>query len=162
MSADPVDQLVDSWRAEVPDLDTSAMATIARLNRSRALAMQAVEAALTEAGSSLADFDVLAALRRQGAPYRLTPSRIAESLMLSASGTTSRVDRLERAGLVERVADPDNRRTMPVQLTATGFAEAERLVRLVVETEAHVMGALSVDERAHLDRLLAALAAGQA
>ncbi len=161
MSSDPVDQLVESWRAEVPGLDISAMATIARLNRTRALAMRAVESALSAEGSSLADFDVLATLRRQGAPYRLTPTRIAESLMLSASGTTSRVDRLAEAGLVERVADPENRRIMPVQLTASGFAESERLVRLVVDAETRVVAALSADERAHLDRLLATLAAGQ-
>ncbi len=157
---DPVERLAAQWRHELADLDTAAMVTLARLNRVRALVIQQVEHALTAAGSSLADFDVLSTLRRQGHPYRLKPSSIARSIMLSASGTTNRVDQLEGAGLVERVPDPENRRTVPVALTEAGIAEAERLVRDLVTTEERIMSSLTAAERATLDRLLGKLAAG--
>ena len=158
MEPDPVGHLRDEWREELPDLDVDAMATVARINRTRALLMREVEASLARAGSSLADFDVLATLRRQGAPYRMKPSTLGRSIMLSASGVTSRVDHLERAGLVERVHDPTNRRTAPVGLTDAGVVEAERLVRGLVETEQRLTSSLTPDERDSLDTLLAKLA----
>ncbi|MEM9133240.1 MAG: MarR family transcriptional regulator [Actinomycetota bacterium] len=158
MERDPVDHLQDQWRRELADLDTGAMATVARINRVRALAVGQVARALTEAGSSLADFDVLSTLRRQGPPYRMKPSSIARSIMLSASGTTSRIDQMERAGLVERVMDPTNRRIAPVALTERGVAEAERLVRHLVTTEERILSRLTIGERATLDELLIKLA----
>lgn len=158
MNSDPIDTLQSQWQAELPDLDTSAMGTVARLNRARALAMQQITNTLDAAGSSIADFDVLATLRRQGPPYRMKPSSIAKAVMLSPSGMTNRIDQLEQAGLVERVVDPTNRRVMPVALTPLGVEEAERLVREMVATEQRVLAGLSSKEQATLDRLLAKLA----
>ena len=158
MERDPIDQLGDQWRLELADLDTAAMVTVARLNRARALTMGQVERALTAAGSSLADFDVLSALRRQGPPYQMKPSTIARTIMLSASGMTSRIDHLEEAGLVRRVTDPTNRRTAPVALTPAGVAEAERLVRTLAATEEDLLSRLSSNERNTLDKLLKKLA----
>ena len=160
MEIDPVERLGEQWRSELADLDTLAMATVARLNRTRALVMHEVEAALVAAGSSLADFDVLSTLRRQGPPYRMKPSTIARSIMLSPSGVTNRIDQLERAGLVERLLDPTNRRTAPVALTDAGAAEAERLARDLVRTEERIMAKLTAGERANLDTILAKLASG--
>lgn len=157
MTADVIDGLDDAWRRELGDLDTRAMTTIARLNRTRGAVIGELERTLEAAGSSLADFDVLAALRRQGPPYRMKPSSLARAILLSASGTTSRVDRLEAAGLVERLADPDNRRTLPVALTDRGLAESERLVRRLVEAEERLLSRLNAAERDELDRLLAKL-----
>lgn len=160
MDNDPIEQLRQGWHRELADLDTAAMATVARLNRARALTMRQIEDALTAAGSSLADFDVLSALRRQGPPYQLKPSTIARSIMLSPSGTTNRIDQLERAGLVQRIPDPTNRRIVPVALTEAGIAEAERLVRLLVDTEEQIMSTLTTTERANLDEILSKLAKG--
>jgi DNA-binding MarR family transcriptional regulator len=159
MDSDPIDHLGNQWRLELDDLDTAAMVTVARLNRARALTIGQVERALTAAGSSLADFDVLSALRRQGPPYQAKPSSLARSIMLSASGMTSRIDHLEKAGLVQRVIDPTNRRTAPVALTPAGVAEAERLVRTLVATEEELLSSLTPRERSTLDRVLRKLAA---
>ena len=90
----------------------------------------------------------------------MLPSSIAKLVMLSASGMTNRIDQLVDAGLVERVVDPDNRRIAPVALTAEGVAEAERLVRLLVDIEEAVLDPLSKNERATLDGLLTKLSAG--
>jgi DNA-binding MarR family transcriptional regulator len=160
MDRDPIDHLAEQWRHELDDLDTAAMVTVARLNRTRALTMGEVERALTAAGSSLADFDVLSTLRRQGPPHQMKPSSIARSIMLSASGMTSRIDHLERAGLVQRVTDPTNRRIAPVALTPAGVAEAERLVRALVATEEELLSCLTPKERRTLDTVLTKLAAG--
>lgn len=160
MHSDPIEQLGEQWRLELDGLETSAMVTIARLNRARALTMRHVEQALADAGSSLADFDVLSTLRRQGPPYAMKPSAIARSIMLSASGMTTRIDQLERSGLVERTPDPTNRRIVPVALTPQGVAEAERLVRHLVTTEERLLSTLTNEEQATLDSILRKLAAG--
>ncbi len=160
MNTDPVERLGSQWQHQLGDLDTDAMVTVARLNRVRALAMRQVAKSLNEAGSSLADFDVLSTLRRQGWPYQMKPSSIARSIMLSASGTTSRIDQLEQTGLVKRVPDPNNRRIVPVALTELGVTEAERLVRYLAQSEEELLSCLTTQERATLDEILTKLAAG--
>lgn len=160
MVDDPIQRLRTQWHEELPDLDTAAMATVARLNRARALTMRRVQGALDAADSSLADFDVLSTLRRQGPPYEMKPSAIARSVMLSPSGMTSRIDQLEAAGLVARVPDPKSRRTAPVALTEGGVAEAERLARELVEVEEAMLSHLTTRERATLDDILTTLAEG--
>ncbi|MFK7917976.1 MAG: MarR family winged helix-turn-helix transcriptional regulator [Ilumatobacter sp.] len=153
MSADPVADLSAAWGRELPDLDVGMMATVARLNRLALLINRHVDAALAEQGRSLADFDVLAALRRVGAPYQLKPSELSRQVMLSPSGMTHRIDLLERERLVERRVDPTNRRTMPVALTAEGVAVAEKLARLVVQTETQLLSGLTSAQQTSLDRL---------
>lgn len=154
MAQDPIEPLEAGWKKELPGLDTRAMATVARINRARALLFRRIENQMTLEGASLAEFDVLSTLRRQGPPYRMKPSAIARATMLSPSGMTHRIDQLEAADLVDRVPDPQSRRTAPVALTENGRDTAERLVRSLVEVEEHALGALTVTERAQLDRLL--------
>ena len=153
VSNDPIQEMTEAWRQELPDLDVTPMATLAQVNRLALLVNRRVEEALSEVGRTLADFDVLSALRRQGSPYRLKPSELSRQVMLSASGMTHRVDLLEAAGLVERQLDPDNRRITPVALTDEGVEAAEALVRLVVAVEADVLNCLSSKQQSSLDRL---------
>ena len=160
MDDDPIQRLRLQWQAELPELDTAAMATVARLNQVRSQVMRQVETAMVDAGSTLAVFDVLSALRRQGFPYEMKPSSIARSIMLSASGMTNRIDQLERAGLVQRVPDPESRRTAPVALTAIGVELAERLAQEVAQAEEQMLSTLTTSERETLDELLTRLAAG--
>lgn len=157
MDSNPIDQMTQAWACELPDLDTSPMATLAQVNRLSLLVNHRIEEALNNAGSSLAEFDVLSALRRQGAPYVLKPSELSKHVMLSPSGMTHRVSLLEAAALVERRADPSNRRILPVALTSEGIEVAERLVRLVVEVEAEILAALTLPQRSTLDRLVGRL-----
>ncbi len=157
MATDPIEQLVASWQRELPDLDVGPMATVARLNRLSLLVNRRIDDTLAAHGRSLGDFDVLAALRREGAPYRLMPSELSRRVMLSPSGMTHRIDLLETAGLVERHVDPRNRRSTPVGLTAEGVRVAEEMVRLVVDVEAEVLGSLSATQRSALDRATSAV-----
>jgi DNA-binding MarR family transcriptional regulator len=151
---DAVDRFVAQWSRERPDLELAPMALVGRLGRLNALGTAVVEAGLARSGLKLGEFDVLASLRRAGAPYELTPGALVRQLMLSSGAMTNRLDRLEASGLVQRLPDPDDRRGVIVRLTPEGRDVVDRAVTDHVATEATLLGPLSASERATLDRLL--------
>ena len=155
--ADVVDEFIEQWRTERPDLRLDAMASIGRLGRVMGLGTRVIEATLQRHDLRLSDFDVLATLRRLGAPYVATPSRVTQSLMLSPATLTSRLDRLEKIGLIERRADPEDRRSLLVALTEAGFDRIDAAVTDHVETEEKILGVLSAKQRRSLDDALSAL-----
>ena len=158
---DPIDRIIQQWRAERPDLELLPMALFGRLNRFAALAGKAIEATLqAHLTGGVAEFDVLAALRRAGPPFALTPSDLARALMLSPAGMTSRLDRLEGQGLIERRADPGDRRSMLAALTEKGRAAVDAAVGHHVANEARLLAPLSAAEQETLDRLMRKLLAG--
>ncbi|HET6286701.1 MAG TPA: MarR family transcriptional regulator [Amycolatopsis sp.] len=120
-NADAIDAVVGAWRRERPELDLTAIGVAGRLGRVAMLTTPMVEAVFAQHGLKQGEFDVLAALRRSGKPYTLTPSELSATLMMSRAGMTSRIDRLEAAGLVERALDPEDRRSFRVTLTERGF-----------------------------------------
>ena len=155
--ADVVDEFIEQWRAERPDLRLDAMASIGRLGRVMGLGTRVIEATLQRHDLRLSDFDVLATLRRLGAPYVATPSRVTQSLMLSPATLTSRLDRLEKIGLIERRADPEDRRSLLVALTEDGFDRIDAAVTDHVATEEQILGVLTATQRRALDDALSAL-----
>lgn len=157
---DAVDRVLDQWRRERPDLDLAAMGTIGRLGRLAAVAGPLVEAGLAPHRLSTGEFDVLAALRRSGDPFTLTPTVLARTLLLSPAAMTNRLDRLEAAGLVTRDLDPDNRRSMRVALTDGGRTRVDAAVTDHVANEERLLTALTRTERQQLDDLLRTLLAG--
>lgn len=156
---DPVDDLVDQWARERPDLSFEDMATIGRFGRVAALATASIEAVFAAHDLSVADFDVLAALRRAGPPFTLRTGAITRQLMLSPAGMTGRVDRLEDRGLVAREHDPDDRRGWLVRLTDAGRARVDAAVEDHVANEARILDGLSPSQRRGLDAALRALLA---
>ncbi|RSN27921.1 MarR family transcriptional regulator [Amycolatopsis sp. WAC 04169] len=120
-SADAIDAVVDAWHRERPELDLTAIGVAGRLGRVTMLSASVIEAVFAKHGLKQGEFDVLAALRRSGKPYTLIPSELSATLMMSRAGMTSRIDRLESAGLVERALDPEDRRSFRVTLTERGF-----------------------------------------
>jgi len=160
VEADHVDQLVEQWRAVRPDLDLAPMATFGRLGRIQAHSSRAIEAVFERHGLSIGEFDVLAALRRSGTPYVMTPTALSRLLMLSPAGMTNRVDRLEAAGLVERRPDPNDRRSSLVVLTGAGRERADAAVTEHVANEAGLLAGLTKAERRTFDQLLRKLLAG--
>lgn len=148
------------WERERPDLDLLPMEVIGRLNGAALLIGRDRLAPLfAEYGLQRGEFDVIATLRRAGKPYRLTPTALYESLMLSSGGMTARLDRLEKAGLVERRPNPDDRRGTLVGLTRKGLALIDKLVVLHVENERRILACLTQAEQKELNRLLAKLLA---
>ena len=156
MTTDRVDEMVAEWQRERPDLGPAlgAMGTIGRIGRLAVLGTRVVEAGMAEHGLSVADFDVLAALRRSGEPYELKPSDLSRTLMLSPAGMTSRLDRLEQAGYVDRRMDPDDRRSFLVRLNDAGRAKVDEAVTDHVAREDALLKALGRGEREALDDLL--------
>ena len=114
---DGVDVILEQWRRERPELDPSPIGVIGRISRLARELEQRLEAVYREHGLEPGWHDVLATLRRTGPPYQLRPTDFSGPLMLTSSGTTKRLDRLEQAGLITRAPDPEDRRGTLITLT---------------------------------------------
>ncbi len=157
---DHVDLVLAEWRREQPRLDTSPIAVVARIGRACALLDRGLNENFGRFGLSRTTWDILAALRRVGAPYRRSPTELYRSLMRTSGGMTHLVDRLEQEGLVERIADPDDRRGLLVALTRKGRSVMRRVGPSHLDTERRMLAALSKQEQAELARLLRKLLIG--
>jgi DNA-binding MarR family transcriptional regulator len=154
---DGVDDLIDQWKAQRPDLQPEVMGTFGRLGRVWSHATRAIESTLAGWNLQLGEFDVLAAIRRSGPPFTVAPSQLTRSLMLSPSGITSRLDRLEKLGFIERRASPEDRRSLLVVLTPAGRRLVDEAVTAHVANETKLLAALSPSERKALDQALRTL-----
>ena len=117
---DAVDDLLDAWRTTRPDLDPGPLGVVGRVIVLAKHLERSVESALARHNLTLGQFDILATLRRAGKKGGLTPGQLLQSVMLSSGGMTSRLDKLEAAGLVDRGPDPSDRRGVMVFLTQKG------------------------------------------
>lgn len=151
---DAVDHVLAQWRKERPDLDPSPMAVIGRVFQLSKLLEQRVETVLRKHKLGLWTFDVLVALRRSGAPYRQSPTSLFSSLLLSSGAMTHRIDRLESAGLVRRVPDPNDRRGVLVELTRRGIDLIDSVMPEHLENEEQALSGLSASDRKALADLL--------
>lgn len=156
---DGVDEIVEQWARERPELDTTAMAVFGRIYRAAKLVGDAQEQAYAQFGITRADFDVLATLRRAGTPEGLSPGRLTSALMLTSGGMTSRLDRLERAGLVARQPDPEDRRALLVTLTAAGRGLIDEAVVAGLDVQQRLLGDLSAEKQRRVSDLLRELLA---
>lgn len=157
---DRAERAVEQWRRERPDLDVAPMAVLGRLSEAAALVRTRLDAVFARFGLQGGEFDVLATLRRSGAPYALTPTALYEATMVTSGAMTARLDRLERAGLIARRPNPEDRRGTLVALTDKGLALVDEALTAHVENEWSIVGGLSERDRAELARLLAVLIAG--
>ena len=154
MQLDPVDQILAQWLRERPDLDVSPMGIIGRMGRLSKHLERAIQVTFSEFGLTIAEFDVLATLRRSGQPYQLSPTELFQTLMVSSGTMTHRIDRLEQAKLVKRIPDPNDRRGTLIQLTDEGFDVIEKAVEAHVTNEHRALNALEKSEREALAGLL--------
>ncbi|PXF31546.1 MarR family transcriptional regulator [Pokkaliibacter plantistimulans] len=157
--ADAVDAILAQWRCERPELDVRAMATIGRLKRCSALMQRQLDVAFATYDLSNWEFDVLATLRRSGAPYCLAPTALFSTLMITSGTMTHRMQQLEKRGLIERLANPDDARSKLVQLTQSGLALIDRAVEAHVDNEQRILAPLAAEQLAALDQGLIALLA---
>lgn len=154
MQTDPVDTILEQWRRERPDLDASPMGVIGRLSRLAQHLDNAIQDELAPLGVTPGEFDVLATLRRAGEPYQLNPTTLYQALMLSSGAMTNRLDRLEQAGYVKRLPDPQDRRGTLVQLTEEGMQFIDHAVQVHLQNEQRLIAALSVEQREQLKDIL--------
>lgn len=151
---DMVDGFRDAWRREIPGLDTEPMAILGRINRISHRTAPAIEALFARHGIDRGEFDVIASLRRSGPPYRLAPTDLYRSLMISSGGLTHRLIRLGRAGLITRRASSTDGRSLLVQLTKAGAQLVEAAFAQDMDLERNWISALTAKERSQLAALL--------
>ncbi len=153
-TTDEVDSIVSAWKRELPTVDTTPMHVLSRMSRlTRLLDLKRKEAFGNHALETW-EFDVLAALRRAGEPYALTPGTLMNETLVSSGTMTNRIDRLEAAGLVKRTPSPDDRRAVLVTLTPAGRERVDEAVRSLVEFEEGILTPLNDHERTQLTDLL--------
>ncbi|WP_208539346.1 MarR family winged helix-turn-helix transcriptional regulator [Algihabitans albus] len=146
---------VAQWRREFPDWDLRPMEVLGRLSETAAVIERNHLAPLFAAfGLQPGEFDVLASLRRSGAPYEMTPTQLFEITMLSSGGMTARIDRLERMGFVARRHNPEDRRGILVSLTPTGRDLIERAVPEHLANQTRLTAVLTAEELCDLSALL--------
>lgn len=144
---DRIDRLLHQWSAERPELDCSGLDVVARVQDVAKILRHCEDEALEALDLKMSEYDVLTALRRQGAPFRMLATELARESLLSSGAMTHRIDRLSSRGLVARSDDPEDRRTVWVSLTSVGKQLVDRALeaRLCL-VENHVAG-LSAEER---------------
>jgi len=152
---DEVDRLIAAWKRERPDLDLSPFAVLSRISRiSRNL-----DIARRDAFADLETwgFDVLAALRRAGDPYQLSPGVLMQETLVTSGTMTNRLDRLEELKLITRQPDPDDGRGSLVTLTKSGMRAVDAALESLLENERELLGSLTAKDRELLADLLSKL-----
>lgn len=149
-----VDVLIEQWRAQRPDLQFEPMAMTSRLARVARHLTHEIEQGLGKHGLNIASFDVLATLRRAGPPYRLSPGQLVDNTMVTSGTMTNRIDQLVKTGLVVRVQNPDDGRSVFIELTTRGLDLVERAVTDHVDNLGRLTDHLSERDFSQLDRLL--------
>lgn len=151
---DHVDKITEQWRRERPDLDVEPMAVIGRLQRISQHLTAGMGQNFSNHSLNGPSFDVLATLRRSGAPYALSPGDLMATSMITSGTMTNRIDQLEKRGLVQRLPNPQDGRGFLISLTKQGFALVDKALKDHVEKQAELTAILTHEERADLNRLL--------
>ncbi|WP_092495098.1 MarR family winged helix-turn-helix transcriptional regulator [Faunimonas pinastri] len=155
-------QAAEQWARERPDLDTEPMVLLGRLAEAAlVIARDRLNPAFAEFGLQPGEFDVLATLRRSGAPHALTPTDLYEAAMISSGSMTNRIDRLEKAALVTRQPNPGDKRGTLVALTDEGLTLIDRAVEAHVANQQAIVRGLDKEDRDQLSILLGKLLAFQ-
>jgi len=157
---DQVDRILEQWRRERPDVDVSGMGVIGRVSRLAVALAVELRRVFAEHGLEEWEFDLLATLRRHGAPFRLTAGQLVAASMVTGGAVTNRIDRLERRGYVRRERDDKDGRVVWVVLTDEGRAVVDAALPDHAANELRMLEALSPDERAQLAALASKLHAG--
>ncbi len=151
---DHVDGVIRQWKDERPDLDVSAMAVFGRISRINAVIMKKLKDNFKRFGLEAGDFDVLATLVRAGSPHALKPTQLYQATMLTSGTMTSRIDKLEKLGFVNRVPDEEDRRAVLVKLTPTGQQKIEEALLAHVAYQESLLKSFSAAEREVFAKLL--------
>jgi DNA-binding MarR family transcriptional regulator len=146
------------WAKEMPDLDTTGMSILGRARVITLGVRPAIETVFERFDLDTGDFDVVSTLLRSGPPYRLRPTELFRWLMITSGGLSARLARLEKRGLVERIPDPADGRSLLVALTDKGLSKARAAIVEDMRTEAELLSGLSENERETLAELLRKLA----
>jgi DNA-binding MarR family transcriptional regulator len=151
---DEVDDLVAAWQSQRPDLDIGPLQVLSRVSRLARHLDRARRAAFSSHDLEPWEFDVLSALRRQGAPYQLSPGALLHTTLVTSGTMTNRIDRLEQAGLVRRQPVPQDKRGVLVTLTKAGQTRVDAALADLLASEQVLLEKLSSGQRHALADLL--------
>ncbi len=151
---DAVDRILAQWARERPDLDCSPMGVVGRISQLQREVFLAQRATFARHGLDVPSFDVLAALRRAGPPYQLTPTALMRTALVTSGAITQRLDRLEEKGLITRTRSEADGRAVVVTLTKAGRAALDAALPDHLETERRLLAGLSESDREELATLL--------
>lgn len=154
---DEVDELVEAWRRERADLDLTPVEVFSRIGRLARRLDLARRTAFADHGIESWEFDVLAALRRAGGDYELSPGRLIKETLVTSGTMTNRVDRLAARGFVERLPDPNDRRGVLVRLTPEGREAVDGAFEALLSAERELLSDLPPRDHKQLAALLRAL-----
>lgn len=154
MQMDAIDRVVEQWAKEKPELETEPMAMMGRIMRIAKYMETQVAELHKKYDMKLGEFDVLATLRRSGKPYRLTPSELIGSMMLTSGAMTNRLDKLEAKGLISREHSKEDRRSVSVQLTKDGLILIDQMMTEHVEMQKKLVKSLSASQKKNTNQLL--------
>jgi DNA-binding MarR family transcriptional regulator len=155
---DGVDLIIEQWERERPELDSSPIGIVGRISRLAREIEARLEPVYREHGLEPGWHDILATLRRSGGTLR--PTDLTNASMLTSSGTTKRLDKLESAGLISRAPDPADRRGLLITLTDDGRRLIDALTPAHLDNEREILGGLTKDEQRRLADLLRKLNLG--
>ncbi len=151
---DHVDKVIEQWDDERPDLDATPLGVLNRVVRLGKHIEADLKQALAPFGLDTWSFDVLAALRRQGEPYSMSPTALRRAALLTSGAMTNRIDRLEERNLVGRVPDPNDRRALRVHLTSDGLHLIEQALEIRFRAAEDLASRLTEAEMKKLTALL--------
>lgn len=151
---DAVDRVVAQWAKEKPDLETEPMAMMGRMMRLAKYLETQVAEVHKKYDLKMGEFDVLATLRRSGAPYQLTPSELIDSMMLTSGAMTNRLDKLESKGYISRTHSKEDRRSVSVKLTSAGLLLIDKLIEEHVNVQQNLVQSLSKPQKRNMNQLL--------
>jgi DNA-binding MarR family transcriptional regulator len=151
---DAVDLILEQWARERPDLDCSPMGIVGRISQLQREVHLAQRATFARHGLDVPSFDVLAALRRAGPPYQLTPTALMRTALVTSGAITQRLDRLEEKGLITRTRSEADGRAVVVTLTPAGRTALDAALPDHLDTERKLLEGLSGEDLQQLAGLL--------
>ena len=147
VSEDDVDRIVHAWRRERPDLDVTPLEVLSRVTRIAKYVENFRREAFRSSGLESFEFDVLAALRRAGDPYRMSPKNLIHETLVSSGALTHRLTKLEARGFITRRADPDDGRGVVVTLTPSGVHAVDAALSHLIHAERSLLSSLGTSEQ---------------
>ena len=154
MKMDAVDEILEQWSDERPELDTASLGVVIRVMSLYRSFLRQAATALEPLDLEVFEYDVMSALRRQGVPFALAASRLATETGMSSGAMTNRIDRLEQRGIVKRQRDKDDRRGVTVSLTPLGRTMINKAIQLRLDAADEGLSGIGARERKQLATLL--------
>lgn len=151
---DIVDRGMAQWRRERPDIDCSGKAVVGRILRLEGVILRACNVVLARHGLRYPAYAVLATLRVSGRPFRMSPSHLKDTLLLTSGGTSNLLARLEKRGWIRRSDNPTDGRGVIVELTPAGRKLADRAMKDHAEIERQLVRMFSPREQKLLAQML--------